>query len=354
MSKVDLWRRFIAAGAKEPGLSDLHLFSRGRLVARVGGRLKPFHFDLAGTESSADVLISAARDLLSDDQKMQLQGKGDVTIRDFIDGTLVRIHLYRERGATALAIRFLQSEVPRLDKLGLPPGIERFAVAPSGLVIFTGPVGSGKSTALHATVRRMDELALERHVRIIESPMEYEHAPEHTIVSRVSVGIRQDANDVGVALLSALRSDVQVIAFGEVLDQATIRAAVDAAYGAGALVILTMHGPSVPSALTRLGEAFAGEQRLLNQLADAFVGGAALRLLPRADGIGRIVAAELVFGTEAVRELIRHGDYRQLRSYEESSDGMQTLEMDLQRLIGTGQITRADAMLAAVRPEALL
>jgi twitching motility protein PilT len=288
---------------------------------------------------------------------MQLMGRGDVTVRSVIDRKLLRVHGYRERGGLALALRFLEPTVRDFETLGLPASIERFASVPSGLVIFTGPVGSGKSTTLHSLVKRMDQIELDRHVRIIETPREYEHHPEHIIVSNVTVGNRKDAADVSTALSSALRSDAQCIAFGEVLDAKTAQAAVEAAYGAGALILLTMHGPSVGSAIARLIDMFGGagndqEQRLRNQLADAFVGGASLRLVPRSDTVGRIAAAEVVFKNEAIRDMIRRADFTNMRAVIEGAHGeMQTLESHLNELFSSGKISIADARQAAVRPE---
>lgn len=340
--------RFLTAARASSAISDIHVLDGGngqlRIVAREGGRLKPF------VAESLDVsgIISEVLAELSKDEEMRLAGRGDVKVR-LMDPNfgLVRVTVYRESGQHALAIRMLHEEPPRLEDLKVPPILGEFVKAPKGLVILTGPMGSGKSSALAGMVRRMDELRLNRHVRIIESPIEWKHKPEHIIVSHVGVGIRQDASDVYDAFEAAKYSDAQVIVFGELLDDRTMVAAVEAAYGASVLVIATMHAPTVGAAILTLIDAFpAGtEKRLRSVLADTFVGGAALRLLPRSDQIGRISAAEVVVGTEPIKEQIRSGNLDAFRGALVGPPPAQTLADDVQRLVAEGRVDRADAAL---------
>jgi twitching motility protein PilT len=337
----------LAAARARTGLSDLHVVAgEERVIAREGGRLRPFAMP-DGLGPAA--IVAELETRLTKDETMRLAARGDVTVR-LMDPAfgLVRVHVYKTCAQIALAIRFLDSEPPRLEDLNLPPAIGEFAKVASGLVLLTGPVGSGKSSTLAGLVRRMDELTLNRHVRIIESPIEWVHKPKHIAVTHVGVGIRQDAQDVFEAFESAKRSDAQVIVFGELLDARTMVAAVEAAYGASVLVIATMHAPSVGSALLTLIDAFPPERekRLRSLLADSFMGGASLRLLPRSDRIGRVPAAEIVLGTDAIKDQIRMGSIESLRGALKSGPApAQTLAADVSRLLSEGRVDRADAAL---------
>jgi twitching motility protein PilT len=336
----------LTAARNHPGLSDLHLLDEAQ--ARIDGRL-----GVLGARDDVRSVVDQLEQDLSDDERMRLLGRGDVTVRRVGPWGLVRVHLYRERGRTGAAIRFLSPETPSFDSLGLPAVIREFASAPGGIVLVCGPVGVGKSSTLAALVREMDAEALDRHVRVIESPTEWIHEPKHLVVSHVSVGSRLDADSYASAVSSAQRSDAQVIVIGELFhDDETISVTMDAV-GSGSLVFATMHAPTVSGALDAILDAFPpeAERRLRSLLASRFIGGVSLRLLPRQDGAGRVPAAEIVVATDAIRNMIRSGDFTQLRGQiETGGHGMQTLEGDLNRLISAGKISSRDAKLVAARP----
>jgi twitching motility protein PilT len=342
---------FLSSVRATQGVSDVHLVG-GAPTVRSGGRLVTFE-----VEDQAESLVSDLERDLSDDERNRLLRRGDVTVRRVGSFGLIRAHLYRERGRTCAALRLLHSTPPRFDALGLPDSIRGFAGASSGLVLLTGPVGVGKSSTLAALVREMDEMQLDRHARIIESPTEWIHEPRHMLVTHVSVGSRQDADSYGSAVSSALRSDAQVIVIGELFhDDETIPAALEAAVS-GALVFATTHAPTIAGALQSLVDAFPpeGERRLRQMLADAMRGGSALRLLPRIDAVGRVPAAEVMVANDAIRTLIRKGDFAQLRSLEESGvDGMQTLEGNLNQLVSSGKVAARDARLVASYPDLIV
>lgn len=342
---------FLRALRETQGISDVHLVGDVP-TARSGGRLVTLSVD-----DTCDSLVADLERDLSDDERSRLQRRGDVTVRRVGAHGLIRAHLYRERGRTCAALRLLDSAPPRFDDLGLPEAVRRFAGASSGLVLLTGPVGVGKSSALAALVREMDEMELDRHARIIESPTEWIHEPRHMLVTHVSVGSRQDADSYGSAVSSALRSDAQVIVIGELFhDDETIPAALEAAVS-GALVFATTHAPTIAGALQALVDAFPpeGERRLRQMLADALRGGAALRLVPRIDAVGRASAAEVMVANDAVRTMIRKGEFGSLRSVEESGiDGMQTLEAHLNQLVTAGTIAARDARLVAGYPDQIV
>jgi twitching motility protein PilT len=327
-------------------ITDIHVIERGsdslRITMREGGRLKA----APAIDVVSPALIREVLGELKRDEEVRLAARGDVTIR-LVDAAfgLARVTVYKERGRAALAIRLLDEQPPHFKDLNLPSIIADFARAPKGLVILTGPVGSGKSTLLAALVRHMDELQMNRHVRIIEAPIEFVHDPQHIVVSHVGVGIRQDADDVFHAFECAKRSDAQVIVFGELLDSKTMVAALEAAYSASVLVIVTMHAPTVGAAILRFFDAFPHEQerRLRALMAESFVGGVSLRLLPRSDVIGIIPAAEVVLGTEPVCEQIRSGSVDTFRASLAGPKPAQTLEQDVQRLVSLGIVDRNEA-----------
>ena len=341
----------LEAARAEHALSDLHLLS-GEPVARIGGRLRRFgsHWD------TATILADLER-ALSDDQRMRLMGRGDVTVRMPGSWGLVRAQYYREQGRTGLAIRFLDESPPKFSALDLPPVIEEFAYAGSGLVLFTGPAHAGKSTLKASLVRSMDERKMDRHVRIVESPIEWVHSPKSIFVSHVSVGIRADAASYPEALSSALRSDVQALVIGELFsDDGTILQAAEAAHK-GLALYATMHANSMASALQMIIDAFPteSERRLRQMLASKFVGGVSLRLVPRSDAVGVIAAAEVTVVNDSIRAMIRSGDFTSLSAEHESGAlGMQSLEQDLNRLLAQGKISASDARLAAARPDLIV
>ena len=266
------------------------------------------------------------------------------------DGAPYRVHAYRHAGGVRVAIRLLAQRVPTLDELGLPTVPESFAQRPAGLVLFTGPTGSGKTTALAALVDRINRGSA-RNVVTVEDPVEYVHVAARSLVTHCEIG--RDVSDYAEAVRGFLRADPDVILVGEMRDRATIAAALTAAE-TGHLVFATLHTNDATQTVDRIVDAFPADAhaQVRSQLASVLVAIVALRLVPRRGGTGRRAAAEIMVGTDAVRALIREGKTHQLRNtiVTGRAAGMQTLEGHLSELVTRGEVALADAQAVTARP----
>jgi twitching motility protein PilT len=232
-----------------------------------------------------------------------------------------------------------------LDELGLPSAVSALAQRASGLALFTGPTGCGKTTALAALVDRINR-SCERHVVTVEDPIEYVHRSIRSVVTQCQIG--RDVGDFAEALRGFMRADPDVIVIGEMRDRATIEAALTAAE-TGHLVLATLHTNDAAQTVDRIVDAFPPDAhgQVRSQLAAVLAGIAALRLVRR-EGGGRRAAAEVMVGTDAVRALIREGKTHQLRNaiVTGRAHGMQTLETHLSELVMRGEIALSDAQAA--------
>jgi twitching motility protein PilT len=249
-----------------------------------------------------------------------------------------------------VVVRLLAQAVPQLADLGLPPTIASFAQAPLGLVLFTGPTGSGKTTALAALIDRINREG-ERNIVTVEDPIEYVHTPIRSIVTQCEIG--RDVADFARALRGVLRADPDVILIGEMRDRETIAAALTAAE-TGHLVFATLHTNDTAQTIDRIIDAFPSEAQaqIRAQLAAVLLATVGLRLVPRSRGSGRRAAAELLVATDAVRNLIREGKTHQLRNaiVTGRGAGMQTLEAHLSELVARREIALDAARSVTNRP----
>lgn len=329
--------------------SDIHLCAGAQPVLRVDGKLEPQPTVISNEDEMA--VITEA--LLCERARMQLTRSGDVTV-SYCDGDdgIIRVHAYRTGLGTALALRLLATSLPRLD-LQLPAAVAGFTERSHGLVIIAGPSGSGKSTLLAALIDRINRTSA-RHIVTIEDPIEYVHRSNRSIVSQREVG--RDVPTFVEALYGALRVDPDVILVGEMRDPATMHAALTAAE-TGHLVFATLHTGDAPQTVDRIIGAFAGDtQELIRiQLAQTLIGVVCMRLLPRASGLGRRSAAEILIANDAVRTLIRDNKTHEIRNIISTGRqvGMQTLEANLSDLIARREITLESAKLATERPDEL-
>ena len=265
----------------------------------------------------------------------------------------IRGSAFRQRGTSALALRLMPYRIPSFDELGLPPSVRRFAELDRGLVLVTGPTGSGKSTTLASLV---DQVNTERavHVLTIEDPIEYVHRHKRAIVNQREVG--EDTESFAAALRSALREDPDVLLVGEMRDLTSIRFALTLAE-TGHLVLATLHTNDTAQAVDRLVDVFPGDQQpqIRLQLSAALTGIVHQRLLPRLGG-GRVAAYEVLLATGASRNLIRDGKTNQLRNVIVTGrrDGMQTIEESLSGLLREGAISREDAVGLSAHPNDLV
>jgi twitching motility protein PilT len=333
--------------ARARGASDLHVGGSERPALRIDGRLVLLDAAPLGAEATEAVCAT----LLSDVALGRLAHMGTVdTARREGPGAPFRLHVYRARGGTRLAFRLHSPSVPPLEQLVLPPIVTTLVTRPNGLVLFTGPTGSGKTTALAALVDRVNRSA-ERVVVTVEDPIEYVHTPVRSLVAHCEVG--RDVTDYAEALRGFMRSDPDVILVGEVRDRETIEAALTAAE-TGHLVLSSLHTNDAPQTIDRIVDVFpsSAHAQVRSQLAATLIAIVSLRLVPVRDGRGRVAAAEVLVATDAVRAMIRDGKTHQLRNAMATgrSAGMQTLEANLTELVVRGRISLDAARAAANHP----
>lgn len=330
--------------------SDVHLAPGLPPALRVDGVLE----STGAPATSAEEIAALAGALFDEKARMQIEAGGDggAAYRDCEHGS-VRVHAYRTANGMSLAMRMLAPAVPALESLHLPAAVASLADLSHGLVVFTGPTGSGKSTALAALLDRINRTHA-KHIVTIEDPVEYVHVSAKCIVSQREVG--RDSPSFAEAVHGALRSDPDVILLGEMRDAVTMHAAVTAAE-TGHLIFTTLHTADAAQAVDRIIGVFSGnmQEQVRIQLAQTLAAVVCLRLVPRSSGPGRCAAAEVLLGTDAARALIRDGKTHQLRTLMETSRavGMQTLESHLGDLASRGEIAGDAARAACVRESEL-
>jgi twitching motility protein PilT len=265
-----------------------------------------------------------------------------------------RVNAYYQRESLAGAFRTIPADIRSLEQLGLPSSLHELTTKPRGLVLVTGPTGSGKSTTLASMI---DEINSKRndHIITIEDPIEFLHHHKSCIVNQREIG--QDATGFADALRGALRQDPDVILLGEMRDLETISTALTAAE-TGHLVFGTLHTQSAPSTIDRIIDVFPAEQQgqVRMQLANTLQGIVTQTLLPTLDGGGRVAALEILFLDDAIRNLIRQGKIEQVYSYMQTGTrrGMQTMEQSLAELVRNRSISIPEAVARSSRPEALV
>ena len=331
----------LVRGARGRGATDVHFGGGDRPALRIDGRLVVVDappVDEGGVRAFLAGALSAEQFA-----RLDAHGTADGAAARDADGGPYRVHAYRHAGGVRVAIRLLAERVPTLEQLGLPAVVATFAQRPAGLVLFTGPTGSGKTTALAALVDRINRMA-DRNIVTVEDPVEYVHVPARSFVTHCEIG--RDVCDYAEALRGFLRADPDVIVVGEMRDRATMAAALTAAE-TGHLVFATLHTNDAAQTVDRIVDAFPADAhaQIRSQLASVLAGIVALRLIARHDGAGRRAAAEILVGTDAVRALIREGKTHQLRNtiVTGRAAGMQTLETHLSELVVRGEIALADA-----------
>lgn len=316
--------------------SDLHLTAGLPPVLRIAGRLVNLPLDTL----TPPVLEDLVRQVLTEEQYEQFRSRGEIDRSYGIPGlSRFRVNAYRQRGSAALAIRVIPHEIPSMETLGLPPVILSLVDKPQGLLVVTGPTGSGKSSSLAAMVDHLNRTR-QLHILTLEDPIEYLHRHQMSIVNQREVG--SDTRSFAQGLRAALREDPDVIMVGEMRDVETMATAISAAE-TGHLVLATLHTPDAPQTVDRLIDSFPPEQhrQIRLQVSSVLLGVIAQRLLPRADGRGRVAAFEVLVNTPAVANLIRSEKVHQIRSVMETSRnlGMQTLQQHLQELQQQGLVT---------------
>ncbi|MDR0886999.1 MAG: type IV pilus twitching motility protein PilT [Clostridiales Family XIII bacterium] len=328
--------------ARANDCSDLHITAEQPPTFRKVGDLVvgPFR---GSQEDYRNLILS----MLTDTQKADLEAGHDQDFSfDTGNNLRYRVNVYKQQNALAAAIRILRNDIPTLEDLHLPDAIRTLAEQPRGIVLVTGPTGSGKSTTLAAMI---DYINVHRkaHIITVEDPIEYVHEHKNCLVHQREV--HRDVGSFADALRSAMREDPDVILVGEMRDYETISAAVTAAE-TGHLVFSTLHTTGASQTIDRIVDVYPAHSQSMirSQLSGVMRGVITQTLVPLADRSGRTVATEILVGTDAVLNLIREGKFHQLGATMQSSAdvGMHTLAGDLVSLVRQGRITRETAMKA--------
>ncbi len=334
------------------GASDLHITVGNPAKLRVDGEL--VNSKIKQVLAPKDTL-SLAYSILTENQKKRFETEDEL---DFSFGvqnlSRFRGNVFKQRGCVAMAIRQIPYEIISIEKLGLPPIINKLAERPRGLVLVTGPTGSGKSTTLAAMVDKVNR-ELKGHIITIEDPIEFIHRHQSCMINQREVGA--DTKSFTAALKYALRQDPDVILIGEMRDLETISAALTIAE-TGHLVFATLHTNSAAESINRMIDAFPSHQQsqIRAQLAFVLEGVVTQTLLPKAKGKGRVAACEIMVCTPAIRAVIRDEKIHQIYSLMQAGKkhGMQTMNDALQMLYMKGEVTLEEALKRSGDPAELL
>jgi twitching motility protein PilT len=332
------------------GASDLHITVGLPPMVRVNGEVQPLDYP----PLTANITRELVYDILSNDQRQRLENDWELDFSYTLPRTArFRVNVYFQKGTLGAAFRTIPQEVLNLHKLGLPRAVEDMTEKPRGLVLVTGPTGSGKSTTLAAMIDKINETKNE-HIMSVEDPIEFLHNHKKCIVNQREVN--QDTKSFAQALKHVLRQDPDVILVGEMRDLETISLAVTAAE-TGHLVFGTLHTQDAPQTVDRIIDVFPPHQQhqVRAQLANALQGIITQTLIPRRDGKGRVVACEVLVPTPGVRNLIREGKTHQIYSAMQTGGkfGMQTMDAALVELMRKGLISREEAEKRSSNPEEL-
>ncbi len=336
--------------AVERRASDLHLCAGRPPLLRVDGRLEPVGPDALDEHACRELCgaLCPAGEL----RALEEHGTVDFAVTHG-EGHRFRVSVLRQRGGLSAVLRLIPSRLPSLEEIGLPAAALEVLGRRHGLVLVTGPTGSGKTTTLAAMVHAILS-GHDRHVVTIEDPIEYFHTHQQGIVTQREIG--RDVPDFPEAMRRVLRQDPDVILLGEMRDLQTIAAAITAAE-TGHLVLGTLHTTGSARTVDRIIDAFPANQQeqVRAQLSVSILAVVSQVLLPRADGRGRVAAFEVMLRSSAISNLIRKNETNKIRSTIQTSRraGMQTLEDSLAELVARGLVRREEALAAADEPREL-
>ena len=342
----DLLQQTVALGA-----SDLHITVGSAPAVRLRGHLARLDGYLPFDGESTRALLYR---ILSSEQQKHLELQRQIDLAYEVPGLArFRVNVYFQREALGAAFRQIPTDIKTLEELGLPSSLHELGTKPRGLVLVTGPTGSGKSTTLAAIIDEINRTRAD-HILTIEDPIEFVHKHKNCIVNQREIGI--DALSFADGLRAALRQDPDVILVGEMRDLETIATALTAAE-TGHLVFATLHTQDAAQTVDRIVDVFPPDQQqqVRVQLSVALQGIVTQQLLATADGQGRIAACEVLVPTPAVRNLIREGKTHQIYSALQTGGqfGMQTMDSALAQLVREQKITRELAEARSSSPERL-
>jgi twitching motility protein PilT len=336
----------------ERGASDLHISIGSPPAIRVRGHIERLEgYEPLTTDDTRALLYR----ILSSEQQKQFEIKRQLDFAYSMPGLArFRVNVYYQREAVGAAFRVIPTDIKSAEELGLPPVLHELAQQPRGLVLVTGPTGSGKSTTLAAIVDEINRTRAE-HILTVEDPVEFVHKHKKCIVNQREIG--PDALSFAEALKAALRQDPDVILVGEMRDLETISTALTAAE-TGHLVFGTLHTQSAPSTIDRIIDVFppSQQEQVRIMIAGSLQGVVTQTLLPTADGQGRVAALEILLPDDAVRNLIRQGKVEQIYSVMQTNtkNGMQTMEQALADLVVRRVVKIEDALNRSSRRDQLI
>ena len=332
------------------GGSDLHIAVGVPPCIRKDGGLKKLNYE----NFKATLLQRVVYDILNDEQIQKFEENWELDISYYVENVArFRVNILKDRGNMAGAFRVIPVKIPTVEEMQLPPILNELVEKPRGLILVTGPTGSGKSTTLAAMISKINRERPE-HIITIEDPVEFVHNHNVSLVNQREVGV--DTHSFADALRAAMREDPDVILVGEMRDLETMQNAIRAAE-TGHLVFATLHTNSASSTVDRIVDSFPAEQQeqIRLMLSNSLQAVLCQQLLKRASGKGRIAALEIMLGTPAIRNLIREAKSHQMTSIIQISNnvGMQTMDQHLKKLYEDGIITYDDAIQKALSPEEL-
>lgn len=338
----------------ERGGSDLHLSAGLPPYIRISGKLTPTEHEPLTAESCQRLIFS----MLNNSQRKVLEQTWELDCSYGVKGLArFRVNVYKDRGTYAACLRALSSKIPSMDVLGLPPIVRELSEKPRGLILVTGPTGSGKSTTLASMINEIN-MTRPEHILTIEDPIEFVYEPIKSLIHQRQIG--EDTKSFANALRAALREDPDVILVGEMRDLETISLAISAAE-TGHLVFGTLHTSSASQTVDRMVDVFPPEQQtqVRVQLSNSLVAVLSQCLVPKANPkpgeFGRVMAQEIMVVTPAISNLIREGKTAQIYGAIQTGGrlAMQTLERVLADLYKSGAISFESAMSKTSRPEEL-
>lgn len=317
--------------------SDIHITTGVPPIMRINGALKRYGKEVlspADTEAFAEIVIR-------DQMGSVLQDKGEVDLSYNLSGIArFRVNVYQQRNNIAMAFRIVPVKVPDLEELNMPPVLKKIVEKPEGLILVTGPTGSGKTTTLASMIDYMNK-TMARHIITLEDPIEYLHGHGNCIIDQREIG--RDTKSFAAGLRAALRQDPDCILVGELRDLETISTAITAAE-TGHLVYATLHTTSAATTIDRIIDLFphAQQAQIRTQLASVLVSVVSQRLFPTVNRKGRVAATEIMLNNSAVANLIRNQKIEQIMNVIQTSraQGMHTLESSIHSLLKRGIISQ--------------
>lgn len=336
--------------AKQAGASDVHITVGIPPKMRVNGNLITMNYPRLLPADTLEVML----EVMTESQRAKFEERGEYDMSFSIPELgRYRVNTYKQRGSVAMALRLVGTVVPTPEQLRIPTSVVELFQRKRGLILVTGPTGSGKSTTLAAIIDKINNFR-DAHVITLEDPIEYLHQHKMSMVNQREIGL--DTNNYANALRAALREDPDVILVGEMRDFETISVAITAAE-TGHLVLSTLHTIGAASTVDRVIDVFPPhqQQQIRVQFANVLEAVVSQQLLPTLDGTGRVAAFEVMHANHAVRNLIREGKSHQLASVMQTNRklGMITMDEAITQLYYEGKIDREQAVQFAQDPDAM-